>query len=100
MHAELERRLGFCGNLPSLPAVALRIIELANNPDVDLDDLAQVIAMDPALVTKLFRAANSPLYGLRRKATNLRQALNLLGLQGTLTLALGFSLIASSDSLR
>lgn len=98
MHAELERRLGFCGNLPSLPAVALRIIELANNPDVDLDDLAQVIAMDPALVTKLFRAANSPLYGLRRKATNLRQALNLLGLQGTLTLALGFSLIASSDS--
>jgi len=57
-----------------------------------------VIAMDPALVTKLFRAANSPLYGLRRKATNLRQALNLLGLQGTLTLALGFSLIASSDS--
>lgn len=99
MHAELERRLSFCGNLPSLPAVAIRIIEIANNPEVHLNDVAKVIAMDPALVTKLFRAANSPLYGLRRKATNLRQVLNLLGLQGTLALALGFSLMASSRGL-
>lgn len=96
MHAELERRLSFCGNLPSLPAVAIRIIELANNPDVHLNDVARVIAMDPALVAKLFRAANSPLYGLRRQATNLRQVLNLLGLQGTMALALGFSLMAGS----
>ena len=95
MHAELEQRLRFCSNLPSLPAVALKMVELANNPDVHLNDLARVISMDPALVTKLFRAANSPLYGLNRKVTNLRQVLNLMGLQGTLALALGFSLIAT-----
>lgn len=95
MHAELEQRLRFCSNLPSLPAVALKMVELANNPDVHLNDLARVISMDPALVTKLFRAANSPLYGLNRKITNLRQILSLLGLQGTLALALGFSLIAT-----
>ncbi|HRC72473.1 MAG TPA: GGDEF domain-containing protein [Candidatus Competibacter sp.] len=99
MHVELEQRLSFCGNLPTLPAVALRIIELANNPEVHLNDVARVIAMDPALVTKLFRVANSPLYGVRRKATNLRQVLNLLGLQGTLALALGFSLMASSRGI-
>lgn len=96
MRVEMEQRLSFCGNLPTLPAVAIRIIELANNPEVHLNEVARVIAMDPALVTKLFRAANSPLYGIRRKATNLRQVLNLLGLQGTLALALGFSLIASA----
>lgn len=98
MHAELEQRLRFCGNLPSLPAVALQVIDLANNPDVQLNDLAKVIELDPALVTKLFRAANSPLYGMRRQATNLRQVLNLLGLQGTLALALGFSLMAGSQT--
>ena len=98
MHAELEQRLRFCGSLPSLPAVALQVIDLANNPDVQLNDLAKVIELDPALVTKLFRAANSPLYGMRRQATNLRQVLNLLGLQGTLALALGFSLMASSQA--
>lgn len=95
MHAELEQRLSFCGNLPSLPAVALKMVELANDPDVHLNDVARVIAMDPALVTKLFRAANSPLYGSRRKVTNLKQVLSLLGLQGALALALGFSLIAT-----
>jgi diguanylate cyclase (GGDEF)-like protein len=96
MHAELEQRLRFCGNLPSLPAVALQVIDLANDPDVQLNNLAKVIELDPALVTKLFRAANSPLYGMRRQASNLRQVLNLLGLQGTLALALGFSLMESS----
>lgn len=96
MNPELEQRLRFCGNLPTLPAVAIRIIELANDPEVDLNEVAKVIALDPALVAKLFRAANSPLYGLRRKATNLRQILNLLGLQGTLALALGFSLVATA----
>lgn len=96
MHAELEQRLRFCGNLPSLPAVALQVIDLTNDPDVQLNDLAKVIELDPALVNQLFRAANSPLYGMRRQATNLRQVLNLLGLQGTLALALGFSLMESS----
>lgn len=95
MNEELEQRLRFCGNLPSLPAVALKMVELANNPEAALNDVAQVISMDPALVTKLFRAANSPLYGTGRKVTNLRQVLSLLGLQGTLALALGFSLIAT-----
>jgi diguanylate cyclase (GGDEF)-like protein len=95
MHAELEQRLRLCGNLPSLPAVALKMVELANNPDVQLNDLVRVISMDPALVTKLFRAANSPLYGFNRKVTNLRQVLSLLGLQGALALTLGFSLVAT-----
>ncbi|MDQ5909685.1 MAG: hypothetical protein QG599_1780 [Pseudomonadota bacterium] len=95
MHDELEQRLRFCGNLPSLPAVALKMVELANDPEVDMNEVVRVISMDPALVTKLFRAANSPLYGMRRKVTNLRQVLSLLGLQGTLALALGFSLVAT-----
>lgn len=100
MHAELEQRLSFCGNLPTLPVVALRIIALANDPEVHLNDVAKVIAIDPALVTKLFRAANSPLYGRRRQATNLRQVLNLLGLRGSLSLALSFSLVATAREAR
>ncbi|MFO1371199.1 MAG: GGDEF domain-containing protein [Candidatus Competibacteraceae bacterium] len=100
MHSELEQRLRFFGNLPTLPAIALKVIELANNPEVHLNDVAKVVAMDPALVTKLFRVANSPLYGLRRQATNLRQVVNLLGLQGTLALALGFSLVTTARNIR
>lgn len=95
---ELEQRLRFCGNLPSLPAVALKMVDMANNPEVELADVARVISMDPALVTKLFRAASSPLYGTNRKINNLRQVLGMLGLQGTLALALGFSLITTGKN--
>jgi diguanylate cyclase (GGDEF)-like protein len=93
MRADLEQRLRYCRSLlPTLPAVALHIIDLANDPDADLGEVAKVVAMDPALVIKLLRVANSPYYGRRRKSDNLRQAINLLGLQATLTLALSFSL--------
>ena len=85
MRADLEQRLRYCHNLPTLPGVALRIIGLANNPDSDLAEVAKVIAMDPVLVVKLLKVANSPLYGLRRKSENLRQAITLLGLNATLT---------------
>ncbi len=92
MSRELEERLALCRTLPSLPAVALRIIELAENPDVELTEVAQAIALDPALSTKLLRIANSPLYASKRRIDNLRQALTLLGLNATLSLALSFSL--------
>ena len=45
--------------------------------------------------TKILRIANSPLYAQRRKSENLRQALVVLGLNATLTLALSFSLVKS-----
>jgi diguanylate cyclase (GGDEF)-like protein len=43
----------------------------------------------------VLRVANSPLYCKRRKSENLRQALVVLGLNATLTLALSFSLVKS-----
>ena len=49
--------------------------------------------MDSALAAKVLRIANSPLYAQRRKSENLRQALLVLGMNATLTLALSFSLV-------
>lgn len=101
MRADLEERLRFCRNLPTLPGVALRIIELGNDPNAGMGEIAKTIALDPALAARLLKAANSPLYGRRRKADNLRQALSLLGLNAALTLALSFSLgISSCDAQR
>lgn len=92
MHPELEAHLLHCRNLPSPPAVALRIIELAQDPMADLNATARVIGTDPALSARMLRVANSPLYAGRRRVDNLAQALTLLGLNATLSLALGFSL--------
>ncbi|MBD9367566.1 GGDEF domain-containing protein [Xanthomonas sp. XNM01] len=92
MRPDLESILLHCRTLPSPPGVALRIIELAQDPNVDLGVTADVIALDPALSARILRVANSPLYAGRRKVETLSQAMTLLGLNATLSLALGFSL--------
>ncbi len=81
-----------CTNLPSPPAVATRIIELSSSATASLGDVAEVVSVDPALSAKLLRMANSPLYTKQRKVENLRQAIILFGLDGTLNIALSFSL--------
>lgn len=44
----------------------------------------------------MLRVANSPLYAARRRIDNLGQALTMLGLNATLSLALGFSMVRST----
>ncbi|HEY0333625.1 MAG TPA: GGDEF domain-containing protein [Stenotrophomonas sp.] len=93
MRPELEATLAHCRNLPSPPGIALRVIELAQDPEVDMATTADVIAMDMALSARMLRIANSPLYASRRRIDNLGQALTMLGLNATLSLALGFSMV-------
>ncbi len=92
MRPDLETTLQHCRTLPSPPGIALRIIELAQDPNVDLGATAEAISLDPALTARMLRVANSPLYAGRRKVDTLSQAMTLLGINATLSLALGFSL--------
>lgn len=95
MTPELDTHLRSLVNFPSPPGVASHIIQLAQDPEIEMGKVAKAIGMDPALSTKVLRIANSPLYAQRRRSENLRQALIVLGLNATLTLALSFSLVKS-----
>jgi len=87
--------LNTCTNLPSLPAVALRIIDASKDPDITLHEVSSIVSSDPAISAKLLKIANSPLYSQRRSLNNLREALTLLGFNASLTIALSFSLLHS-----
>jgi diguanylate cyclase (GGDEF)-like protein len=93
LNPELEAHLRLTVNFPSPPGVATHIIELAQDPEIEMGKVAKALSMDSALSSKVLRIANSPLYAQRRKSENLRQALVVLGLNATLTLALSFSLV-------
>ncbi len=95
MNPEIEAQLRLTVNFPSPPGVATHIIELAQDPEIEMGKVAKALSMDSALSSKVLRIANSPLYAQRRKSENLRQALVVLGLNATLTLALSFSLVKS-----
>lgn len=89
----LARRLELAPGLPSLPAAAMRVVELGNRPDVGTADLAEVIGKDPALSVRILKVANSPFYAQRREVTNVRQALVTMGMNAAVTLALSFTLL-------
>jgi serine/threonine protein kinase len=64
--------------LPTLPAAATRIRAALENPDNSADDIAQVVATEPALSAQLMRLANSVYYG-GTPARNLHGAIMRLG---------------------
>ena len=91
----LKNKLRLAANFPSPPAIALQIVALAGDPEIDVAKVATTISKDPGLTAKVLRVANSPLYSKRRKSENLRQALVALGLNAATTLALSFSLVST-----
>lgn len=98
MNDDLIRQLKCCTTLPTPPSTAVRIIELANSANTSLMDIADAVAFDPALATKMLKVANSPLYNARRSAANVRQAINLMGTHAAITIALSFSLAGGLKS--
>jgi diguanylate cyclase (GGDEF)-like protein len=92
---KLVQRLKNCTNFPTPPAVAMQVVALAQDPEIDLGRVADTVSGDPAIAAKIMRIANSALYARRRQSTNLRQALIVLGLNATLTLALSFTVVGS-----
>lgn len=67
--------------LPTLPEVALKVREVAEDPAADIESLANVISCDPALSARLIRVANSPLLRAGRPVDNLSNALMRLGIE-------------------
>ena len=84
--------------LPSIPTVALKVIDLAQQPDVEFSDIAEAIQHDPGLSTKILKTVNSPFYGQAREISTVSRALQVLGLNSVKTLALGFSLVGNLQS--
>jgi len=75
--------------LPTLPEVALRIRQVAEQNDVTVAGLAGVIGQDAALSARLIKVVNSPLLRARVEATNLQTAINRLGINYSSNLAIG-----------
>ena len=97
--AQFERRIdqviATATGLPTLPSVAAQIIAVVNDENATTEAYVNALQRDPALVAKILRVANSPIYGSRRGVESLKQAVVRLGLRSTQSLALSFSLISA-----
>ncbi|MCH7866389.1 MAG: HDOD domain-containing protein [Myxococcales bacterium] len=94
--SNLLEQLRKASSIPSPPGVALEILNLNQGDDIDIDELAEVVTRDPAIVAKLLRMANSANFGRPGQVSDIRQAIMTLGLRSVNLLALSFSLASYS----
>jgi putative nucleotidyltransferase with HDIG domain len=65
--------------LPPFPQVAIRVLQLAENENVQLHQLSEVISSDAAFASEVLTVANSLLYSPRFPAQSILQAISVLG---------------------
>ena len=82
-------------DLPTPPGVALRLLELYAQPEVEVAEMANVIGADPSLSAKLIKYCNSPLLGRSKPTTSIQQAIVAIGMRAVKILALSFSLVGN-----
>src|SRR5947209_584230 len=95
MNDQLLQRVRQCPNLPTLPTIAMQVLDLTQRSDVDITEIARLISKDAALSSKILRTVNSSFYGRSQHVSTISHALVILGLQSVKTLVLGFSLVTN-----
>ena len=82
--------------VPPLPQLAIRVVQLAQQPDVDIEELSRLVSSDTGLATKVLRLVNSSAFGLRNRVTDIKQAIVLIGPRRFQPLAMG---LCTADAL-
>ncbi|MBU3021002.1 HDOD domain-containing protein [Aestuariibacter sp. A3R04] len=67
--------------LPTLPAVALKVRKAADDPNVNLNAMGDVVGKDPSLSMRMIKIANSAYLGRTVKVTSIGQAVTRIGLR-------------------
>ncbi len=67
--------------LPSIPATALKAIELTRNPDFSMQEVASLVQKDPVLAAQVLRLCNSVAMATREPCRTITQAVTRLGAQ-------------------
>jgi putative nucleotidyltransferase with HDIG domain len=80
-------------DLPTIPAVATRILALLDKPDVEIEEVADLMLADQVMAARVLKLINSPVYKPSHEITTLKRALVHLGLRHIREVVLTTSLI-------
>jgi putative nucleotidyltransferase with HDIG domain len=67
--------------LPPVPRVLPRLLSALSDPETDLTQIVELVAVDTVLTAKLLRACNSACFGMSRPVNDVSEAVNRLGFQ-------------------
>src|SRR5689334_7992258 len=79
MNKELETAIMTAADLPTIPVVALKVMQLIESEQATAEELAKIVASDPAVAARVLKISNSSFYGCRRQIQTLSSAIVVLG---------------------
>lgn len=79
MNKELEQAIMAAGDLPTIPVVAMKVMKLLESDNATAEELAKVVAADPAVAARVLKISNSSFYGCQRQIQSLSMAIVILG---------------------
>jgi HD-like signal output (HDOD) protein len=77
---ELSAILAKVKDLPPLPGVVMKAMEIILSPDASIRNLQVVISQDQALSARILKIVNSAMYSLRSEVSTVSHAISILGI--------------------
>jgi len=81
-------------DLPTLPAVASKLLIITGQEETTLTDIANLVSQDMALSAKILKVANSAFYSFPQQISSINQAVSILGTNAVRSLVLSFSFLS------
>lgn len=79
--------------LPTIPDIATKVVDLLDNPEVELEELADMILTDQVMASRVIKIVNSPLFRPMHEIKSIKRALIYLGFRHIREIALTCSII-------
>lgn len=79
MNRELEQLINSASDLPTIPVVATKVLQLIESETTTAEDLARVVSSDAAVAARVLKISNSSFFGCRRQINTLSHAIMMLG---------------------
>ena len=92
----IEKIVDGLEKLPTLPGIAMEILNTVRDTDAGIREIGDTIAKDPSLSAEILKTVNSSFYGLKRQVASVPHAVGLLGASTVKNLALGFCLLRAN----
>ena len=89
-HQHIMRLIDRELNLPSPPAIAVKILNAVQGGEASLAELGKIISVDPTLTTQMLKVANSEIFAGSGDITNIKRAMSVLGTNTIKNIALSF----------
>jgi HD-like signal output (HDOD) protein len=81
--------------IPALPESVQEVERIYQDENSTFEDMQKAIEKDPLLTANILRIVNAPMYGMKSKILNVKQAISLLGKDAVRTFVLSSTLNSS-----